>query len=231
MPKGKKDVLRRSGRKSAKKATAKSLRNRYITSHKGLKVRIRRKPTAFTPCQSTNTYNLAWAPPTVGITAAGIQLNQSIGQDTKKGSEALGESGAKWYVANQLLRKNIEDKAAPFQAGYFYTFSNAHVFDIVYVDAITNDVYVIEAKGTQYPHAPGLISRQNGKTQGNWDYLDEVAAEMAASGDPLKTAAASRIINAPAGKLHYVGVHTTWSTDASGKVTAHTPTAIFNKNR
>ncbi len=128
--------------------------------------------------------------------------------------ETLGEQGAKWYISNQLLSKTIEDGKAPFKAGYFHNFSGAHTFDVVYVDAANGHVYVIEAKGTKKGAAAKFSTRQNGKTQGNWDYLDEVADEMANSGNAQKMAAAAKIKNAPPGKLHYIGVHTTYSTFA-----------------
>ena len=221
---------RKSNRQATKKKTAQSVRNNYKKTHKGLN-RQRRKPTVFTPCENTNTYNRAWPPNTVGGTTTAISISLGLGQGTKNYVETLGEKGAKWYLANQLLGKTIEDGTAPFKNGYFYTFSGAHTFDIVYVDAGNNHVYVIEAKGTQQGAAANLITRQNGKTQGNWNYLDEVANEMNNNADALKQAAAQKIINAPPGKLHYIGVHTTYSVGGNNSVTANVPTQIFSKNR
>ena len=174
---GKPRGLRKSGRATTKKATAASTRNQYRNKFVGLK-RVRQKPTSSTPCQNTNLYNRPWAPPAVNITAAFIQLNLSQGNHTNPAVETLGEQGAKWYVSNQLLGKTIEDGKAPFKNGYFYSFSGAHTFDVVYVDASNGHVYVIEAKGTKQGSAANFITRQNGKTQGNWNYLDEVADEM-----------------------------------------------------
>ena len=131
------------------------------------------------------------------------------------------------------LGKTIEDgdMNSAMKAGYFYTFSGAHTFDIVYVDSSNNNVYVIEAKGTQQGSAANLITRQGGKTQGQWNYLDEVATEMANSGDARKMEAAAKIQNAGPGKLYYVGVHTTYAIDNSGNYSANQPAPIFNKNR
>jgi hypothetical protein len=226
----KKKKLRRSERKSARKSTAQSVRRQYMSKRPK---RATVKPTVFSPCAATNTYNRGWPPPTVDATAVIMGTKLAANQDIKANVEELGDKGAKWYLSNQLLGKNVEDgdRKQPFKDGYFYSFSGAHTFDSVYVDASTGHVYVIEAKGTKKNSSANLIKRQNGKQQGSFNYLDEVAAEMQNSNDPLKVAAANKILNAPPGKLHYVGVQTTYSTDAGGRVDVQTPKRIFKQDR
>jgi hypothetical protein len=199
---------------------------------KGKPQRERKQTVRYVPpCRNTNTYHHPWTPADVDITLSVIEVRQSNNQDAKNSVEQLGEKGAKWYLAI-ALKKAIEDGQAPFKAGYFYSFSGAHTFDIVYVNPTNNHVYVLEAKGTKKGAAANLITRNNGKKQGNWNYLDEVAQEMANSGDALKQEAAARIMNAPTGKLHYIGVHTKYETDVNGRVTSPAlPKEIFNKTR
>lgn len=224
---------RTSPRSATKQKTAQSISNNYKKQH-GLN-RQRNKPVAYVPCPTKSSpYHGAWPPTTIGYTVTAIEINQAANLDTKQFVETLGDKGAKWYLCTQVINKSVEDgdPNQPFKQGYFYSFSGAHTFDCVYVDATSGDVYVIEAKGTKKGGGKNLITRASGKTQGNFDYMDEVTNEMNNSGDAHKQAAAQAILNAKPGKLHYIGVKTSYDTDAtSGKVTAKQPKEIFNKSR
>lgn len=221
---------RRSDRPATKTKSAKSVRKNYMSSRPN---RVRAKPISFTPCQASNTYNRGWPPQTVDVTAAVIEVNLNAGNDTRTYVEELGDKGAKWHLCTQLVGRTVEDgdKTQPFKAGYFYSFSGAHTVDSIYVDQHNGNVYVIEAKGTKKGSAANLITRQNGKTQGTFAYLDEVADEMSRSGDALKAAAAAKITGAAPGKLYYVGVHTTYSADAQNRVMTQQPKSIYNNKR
>jgi hypothetical protein len=226
-------VKRRSKRKATIKKTKAHVRKQYLKNHKGL-ARTRKKPAVYTPCLApTVTYNVPWPPSIVAASITAISFSLAGGLNTKPYVESLGERGAKWYVCTQLLGKTIEDgdMSSPFKAGYFYSFSGAYTFDCVYVDNINGHVYVIEAKGTQYGSAAHLITRVSGNVQGSFLYLDEVVQDMNASGDAHKQAASNAILTVTVGKLHYVGVHTTYSVDMHGKVTAQQPNLIFNISR
>jgi len=229
--KAKKIRKRKSGRKATKEAAAKSARKRALKRYH--LVRVRPKPTAFTPCQKENRYNKSWPITPAYVATSSIKFALATGHSTIQQVENLGELGAKWYIANQVVRKIIPDNDdAAYKADTFCTFSGAHTFDIVYVDSVTGHVYVIEAKGTQQGSAAHLSTRQNGKTQGNWDYLAEVADEMEQSTDAMKAAVAAKIksaYQAQNGKLHYIGVHTTYPGGTSA--TPNKPTELFSKTR
>lgn len=229
-------VKRRSDRKATRKATAKSVVLNYKSNHKGL-MRQHRKPVGFQICVGkVNKYHHPWSPepPAVLTCEALIALDKSLGNNSNKSVESLGEVGAKWYFCTQVLSKSIEDGSnvnAP--NGYFYSFSGPNVVDVVYVDPSNNHVYVLEAKGAQAGPQPVLLQRVSGNTQGTFAYLNEVANDMVASGDPLKVAVGNKILtayNAQQGKLHYIGVHTTYTDNANGSVTANQPTQINNFN-
>lgn len=216
--------LKRSSRTATRKATAKSVRQRTVKS-KHLN-RQRKKVIPFVSCASGSTYRGRWAPTTFEVTRRAIQNAYH-----KRQVEELGDKGAKWFVCNQVVNATVEDgdMTQPFRNGYFYTFSGAYTFDIVYVNSANNHVYVIEAKGTQRGATAALSTRLSGKTQGTFPYLDEVVQDMLRSGDPRKVEAANKIQFAPAGKLHYLGVQTTYDRGAGGKITlADQPRAIFN---
>lgn len=222
---------RSSPRSATKQKTAQSISNNYKKQH-GLN-RQRNRPVAYVPCPNqATTYHGAWPPTTVGLTTTAIEINQAANLDTKKYVETLGDKGAKWYLCTQVINKSVEDgdPQQPFKHGYFYSFQGAHTFDCVYVDATNGHVYVLEAKGTKKGGGANLIQRQSGATQGTCNYLNEVVQDMSNSNDPHKQAAAQAIANAQGSKLHYIGVQTTYDTDANGKVTAQQPTQIFSQS-
>jgi hypothetical protein len=184
----------------------------------------------YVPCSgAVSTYHGPWAPVTFEVTRKAIAAAHTI-----KKIEILGDKGAKWFVCTRVVHKTVEDgdMTQAFKNGYFYTFSGAYTFDIVFVDAANNHVYVIEAKGTRKGAAAALSTRLSGASQGSFAYLDEVVGDMAASGDPRKMEAANKINNAAAGKLHYLGVQTTYVRNALGKTTlADQPKQIFSIKR
>ncbi len=222
-------VVKKQPKRDAKRAAiAKHIQDQYLGKNRKRLRRNRAAPSRFSPCTNTNTYNRPWAPFVVGTQCGVISFTQSQGGNSNPDVEKLGEQGAKWWLCNKL-HKTIED-GDDVKAGYFITSNGPGVFDAVYKDPVTNDVYVMEAKATKAKAQANLITRQSGNTQGTFPYLDEVANEMAGSGDAEKNNIAKMIQNAPPGKLHYVVVHTTYS-NVNGKVTANQPVpkSIINR--
>ncbi|HRW66367.1 MAG TPA: hypothetical protein P5032_11590 [Candidatus Competibacter sp.] len=221
---------------SLRKSTAtktKASKSAKYKSQRSVGSRTIRKPIAFCAGKASGDYLKPWL-----IPPAQRLKQQILAKRINKLVEKYGEIGAKWHLARTILNRDIPDAtiADNFKAGKFFTFNGANTVDIIYIDTnATPNVYVLEAKGGK----AGFSKGRNGKyppnvnnhlSQGNFDYLFDVANAMANSSVPSKAAAGNAIIkayNSNNGKLHYIGT----STKIGDSTTNPSPTELFNKTR
>ena len=200
----KKKRLRKSTVNKAKIQKSKKYRKERLVG-----LRVTRDPVLFCPGAKVNRHYRKWITPD-----AQSVRKQILAARTNALVEEYGELGAKNHLANKLKRVISDEDSGTFRKDRFVTFSGSNTVDIIYVDSQTNNVYVLEAKGgtakLQKMKRTGKFTPSKGKklSQGDWDYLIDVAKSMQASSSAAKQEAARQILNHKPGKLHYIGVST-----------------------